>query len=119
LRSVSSGRGSIKTGRDVLLFRLGKERILVLSCDSAGGIGPKPLDRVKVDGYTVGRFTARVALMEALSTGADPFCLMNTLAVEPKPTGVEITKGIRSELRYAGLGSKIIMKESTEKNIPV
>lgn len=107
----------LKTGRDVLLFRLDRKRVMVVSCDSAGGIGPKPLDQVKVDGYTVGRFTSRVALMEALSVGAEPICIMNTLTVEPKPTGSEIIKGIRSEVRYARLDPRIVMRESTEKNI--
>jgi hypothetical protein len=119
LRDVSSIPRTIKTGRDVLLFRLNKEHIMVVSCDSAGGIGPKPLDRVKVDGYTVGKFTARVALMETLSVGANPLCLMNTLAVEPRPTGIQIIKGIRGEIRYARLNSQIAMRESTEKNVLV
>ena len=110
---------AIKTRRDVRLFRLDRTRVLVLSCDSSGGIGPKPLDRVRVDGYTVGRFAARVALMEALAVGAEPICLANTLTVEPNPTGIEIIKGIRGEVRYARLDSRIVMCGSTEKNIPV
>jgi hypothetical protein len=109
----------IKTGRDVRLLRLDRRRILVVACDSAGGIGPKLLDKVKVDGRTVGRLTARVALMEALSVGAEPICLANTLSVEPEPTGNQILSGIRSEMRYAGLDTRIVMTESTEKNIPV
>ena len=108
----------IKTARDVRLFRIGRE-IVVVTCDSCGGIGPKPLDRVRVSGYTVGRFTARVALMEALSVGAEPICLANTLAVEPKPTGMQIIKGIRDEVKHAQLDSRIVMTHSTEKNTPV
>jgi hypothetical protein len=110
---------SINTARDVRLLRLDRRRILVVACDSAGGIGPKLFDKVKVDGRTVGRFTARVALMEALSAGAEPICLANTLSVEPEPTGNRILNGIRSEMRYAGLDTRIVMTESTEKNIPV
>lgn len=116
---VSSRPSVIKTRRDVRLFRLDRRRIMVVSSDSAGGIGPKPLDRVRVNGHTVGRFTARVALMEALSVGADPICLANTLTVEPRPTGVQIIRGIRDELRYAGLDSRIVMTQSTEKNVSV
>ena len=116
---ASSRPSLIKTSRDIRLFRFDRRRIMVVSCDSAGGVGPKTLDRVKVDGRTVGRFTARVALMEALSAGADPICLANTLAVEPEPTGIQIIKGIRDEVRYARLDSRIIMIQSTEKNIPV
>jgi len=118
LRGASPRPSLIETARDVLLFRLGRE-IIVVSCDSCGGIGPKPLDRVRVDGYTAGRFTARVALMEALSVGAEPMCLANTLAVEPRPTGKQIIKGIRDEVKQAELDSRIIMTYSTEKNIHV
>ena len=109
----------IKTARDVLLFKLDRRRVMVVSCDSAGGIGPKALDRVRVDGRTVGKFTARVALMEALSVGADPICLANSLTVEPKPTGIQIIKGIRDEVRHARLDSRIVMMQSTEKNVSV
>lgn len=119
MRRVLSRVSVIKTGRDVRLLRLDGERIIVVSCDSAGGIGPKPLDRVRVDAQTVGRFTARVALMEALSVGADPICLANTLAVEPDPTGIQIIKGIQDEVRYAGLDTRIVMTQSTEKNVAV
>jgi selenophosphate synthetase-related protein len=118
LTGTSHAPSLIRTARDVRLFRLGRE-IIAVSCDSCGGIGPKPLDRVRVSGYTVGRFTARVALMEALSVGAEPVCLANTLAVEPRPTGVQIIKGIRDEVKHAGLDSRIIMTYSMEKNIPV
>jgi hypothetical protein len=110
---------TIKTARDLRLIRLDRERVLAISCDSAGGIGPKPIDRVKVDGYAVGKFTARVALMEVLSVGAEPICLANTLAVEPKPTGNQIIKGIREEIECAGLDSRIPMTCSTEKNIRI
>lgn len=92
---------------------------MVVGCDSSGGIGPKPLDVVKVDAYTLGRFTARVALMEVLSTGARPVCLVNTLSVEPRPTGLQIVRGVRKEAKQAGLSSKLAVTGSSEKNIPV
>jgi len=92
---------------------------MVVGCDSSGGIGPKPMDMVKVDGYSLGRFTARVALMEVLSTGARPICLVNTLCVEPRPTGYEIVQGIRNEAKQAGLSPKFSVTGSSEKNIPV
>ena len=118
MTGTSHAPGLIRTARDVRLFRLGRE-IIVVSCDSCGGIGPKPLDRVRASGYTVGRFAARVALMETLSVGARPVCLANTLTVEPRPTGVQIIRGIHDEVRHAGLNSRIVMTYSTEKNIPV
>jgi hypothetical protein len=119
LRRTSSGLTVIKTARDVRLFRADRERILIVSCDSSGGIGPKRFDKVKVNGRTVGRFAARVALMEALSVGARPICIVNTLAVEPEPTGREIVRGIRAEVRRAQLDRRLVIAGSTEKNVLV
>jgi hypothetical protein len=109
---------SIDTLRDLSLFKLDRKRILVVSCDSAGGIGPKPFDNVKVSGSVVGKFTARVALMEVLSVGALPFCITVALSVEPQPTGAQILNGIRSELRHASLALPITL-QSSEKNFAV
>lgn len=109
----------IRTFRDVLIFRLNRGQVIVTGCDSAGGIGPKRLDKVKVDGYTLGRFTARVALMEVLSTGAKPLCIVTTLSVEPRPTGTEIMRGLKHEAKLAGLDPRFALVGSSEKNVPV
>ena len=108
---------AIKTARDVSVFEINPNTVMVVGCDSAGGIGPKPLDEVKVNGYTLGRFTARVSLMEVLAVGATPVCLTNTLGVEPNPTGLEIVEGIRSEI--ARLGHSLTIIGSMEKIVSV
>ena len=110
---------TIKTARDVTIFEVGNDSVMVVGCDAAGGIGPKPLDKVKVSGYTLGRFTARVALMEVLAVGAMPISLINTLSVEPEPTGFEILEGIKSEVQLARLGHDLVITGSMEKNVPV
>jgi hypothetical protein len=109
----------IKTNRDTLIFKLPNNGALVVGCDSAGGIGPKRLDKIKVDAFTLGKFTARAALMDVLAVGAHPICIVDTLAVEPKPTGNEILRGIRAEAEKAGLDPKLAVTGSTEKNIKV
>ncbi len=106
----------IRTGRDLQLIRLDRRNVLVVSCDSSGAIGSKPLDRVKCPPEIVGKFAARVALMEALAAGAKPICIAAPLAVEPTPTGKRIIKGIRSEMKYAGLDPHTPIVQSTEKN---
>jgi hypothetical protein len=92
---------------------------MVIGCDSSGGIGPKPLDKLKVDGYTVGQFAARVALMEVIATGAKPVCLVDNLSVELDPTGLEILKGVTDEAVQAGLDPKLAVTGSAEKNFAV
>ena len=109
---------AIRTNRDLLILRIDRGRLLVVSCDAAGGIGSKPHDKVKASPRIVGRMTARVALMELLAVGADPISIAGTLAVEPEPTGNQVLRGIADEIRTAGLhGLPIIC--SSEKNVKV
>jgi len=110
---------TIETARDVSVFEVSDDSVMVVGCDSSGGIGPKPLDKIKVSGYTLGRFTARVVLMEVLAVGALPICLTNTLGVEPDPTGLEILEGIKSEVQLVRLGYRLVITGSMEKNVPV
>jgi selenophosphate synthetase-related protein len=110
---------TIRTARDLSVFEINDDSVMVVGCDSAGGIGPKPLDKVKVSGYTLGRFTARVALMEVLAVGATPVCLTNTLGVEPDPTGFEILEGIKSEIQLARLDGSLVIIGSMEKTVAV
>lgn len=109
----------VESNRDILIFKFSSGKKLVIGCDSAGGIGPKPLDKIKVDGYTLGKFTARVTLMEVLSTGAIPFCIIDNLSVELNPTGLEILEGIKDEAKIAGLDPKLAITGGTEKNFLV
>lgn len=109
----------IKTNRDLLLFKYPNGQLLVVACDSSGGIGPKPLDKLKVSGYILGKFTARAALMEVLAAGATPVCIVDALGVEAKPTGAEILEGIRAEAKAAGLDPQLAVTGSTEKNMVV
>jgi len=110
---------TIKTAQDVSVFEVNADLVMVVGCDSAGGIGPKPLDKVKVSGYTLGRFTARVALMEVLAVGATPVCLTDTLGVESDPTGFEIVEGIKSEVQLARLDRFLVIVGSMEKTVAV
>jgi hypothetical protein len=109
---------NIETARDVVLLRLDKRRILVVGCDSIGAVGLKPLDALRVRPETVGKFAARVALMEVISVGAKPICISVALCVEPAPTGRAIMNGVRGELRASGLESVSVV-QSSEKNFPV
>ena len=109
----------VESIRDLLIFEFPSKKKLVVGCDSAGGIGPKPLDKIKVDGYTLGKFTARVTLMEVLATGAKPFCIIDTLSVELEPTGLEILEGIKEEAIKAGLDPESAITGGSEKNFKV
>jgi len=103
--------------RDFLSLHIGNEN-LIITCDSIGAIGPKEHDVVKADPYIVGRFLARVALMELLSVGATLDAISCTFSVEPR-LAEKILEGIFAETLLAHPNPRSIVTISTEKNIIV
>ena len=107
----------METKRDISIVTIDKNRSLVIACDVSGGIGPKSGDSLKVSGEVVGFFTTRVALMEALSVGAEPISIVDTLSVEYDPSGKNIIKGITKAVKEIGLDPGRVINGSTEDNI--
>jgi hypothetical protein len=103
--------------RDLLYVRLGGADVLVIAADSHGGLGPKPSDTVAVSGWVLGRFAARVPLLEVIAAGATPSVVVDTLSVEREPTGAEVLEGVRAEAAAAGIPSDAVTG-STEDNVP-
>lgn len=102
---------------DVSIIKSPTGHAIVTGSTSSGAIGPKELDKIKVSGNILGKFLARVALMDVIATGAFPLLLSVTLGVEKDPTGNQIIEGIRREARGAGLDPNQVMLENTEDNI--
>lgn len=102
---------------DVSIIKSPTGHAIVTGSTSSGAIGPKELDKIKVSGNILGKFLARVALMDVIATGAFPLLLSVTLGVEKDPTGNQIIEGIRRETRGVGLDPNQVMLENTEDNI--
>ncbi|MBT0158467.1 ribbon-helix-helix protein, CopG family [Candidatus Bathyarchaeota archaeon A05DMB-2] len=101
---------------DVTILGVPTGHSIVVGSTSSGAVGPKPMDEVKVDGRVLGKFMARVALMDVAATGAFPILLSVTLGVEKEPTGKQILEGIRGEARVVGLDPNQVLMENTEDN---
>jgi hypothetical protein len=101
---------------DVSILKVPTGHAIVAGSTSSGAVGPKELDKVKVDGHVLGKFLARVALMDVTATGAFPVLLSVTLGVEKEPTGNVILEGIRREARSIGLDPNQVLMENTEDN---
>jgi len=101
---------------DVSILKLPTGHSIVSGSTSSGAVGPKEMDRVKVDGRMLGKFLARVALMDVTATGAFPMLLSVTLGVEKEPTGNDILEGIKREARSLGLNPSQVLMEKTEEN---
>jgi hypothetical protein len=89
---------------------------IVVGSSSSGGVGAKPMDNIKISGTVLGKFLARVALMDVAATGAFPISVSVTLGVEKEPAGNEIIEGIRKEIKELGLEPNQVVKENTEEN---
>jgi selenophosphate synthetase-related protein len=89
---------------------------IVAGNTSSGAVGPKELDKVRVDGHVLGKFLGRVALMDVTATGAFPLLLSVTLGVEKEPTGNEVIEGISRVARSIGLDPNQVLMENTEDN---
>jgi hypothetical protein len=113
---VKPAQISYVTRGDVSIMRIPTGHAIVVGSSSSGGVGPKSMDNLKISGGIVGKFLARVAVMDVASTGAFPISLSVTLGVEKEPTGNEILEGIRKEIRVLGLEPNQVMKENTEEN---
>ena len=90
---------------------------LVVSCDSCGGVGEKPNDVLTSPSYIVGRFTARVSLMEQICFGCEILSVVDALSCEKDPIGKEIIRGFKDEMQLAGLDPSLLTG-STEENFP-
>jgi selenophosphate synthetase-related protein len=102
---------------DVSILKVPTGHAIIVGSTSSGGIGPKTMDNVKVQGRMLGKFLARVALMDVAATGAFPLLLSVTLGVEKEPTGHEILEGVRNECRVLGLDPNQVLMENTEDNV--
>ena len=101
---------------DVCILKVPTGHAIVVGSTSSGAVGPKSMDEVKVEGRVLGKFLARVALMDVAATGAYPLLLSVTLGVEKEPTGREILEGIRREAAVLGLEPNQVLMENTEEN---
>ncbi|MFL0267289.1 AIR synthase related protein [Candidatus Clostridium radicumherbarum] len=101
--------------RDLSLVDLDNKTTLVIACDSCGGIGMKEGDALKVPPLFVGKFAARVPLLEVLSTGAEVMVITNNVCNEMEPTGKEMIRGISEELAEAYIDDAVLTG-STEEN---
>jgi hypothetical protein len=101
---------------DVSILKIPTGHALVVGSTSSGAVGPKAMDKVKVKGRVLGKFLARVALMDVVATGAFPLLLSVTLGVEKEPTGNEIIEGIKKEAIILGLEPNQVVMENTEEN---
>ena len=113
---VKPAQLSYVTRGDVSIMKLPTGHSIIVGSSSSGGVGSKPMDNLKISGRILGKFLARVALMDVAATGAFPISVSVTLGVEKEPTGNEIIEGIRKEIRELGLEPNQIMKENTEEN---
>ncbi|MCX8151201.1 MAG: ribbon-helix-helix domain-containing protein [Candidatus Bathyarchaeota archaeon] len=101
---------------DVVILKVPTGHAIVVGSTSSGAVGSKKRDKVKVQSRVLGKFLARVALMDVIATGAFPLLASVTLGVEKEPTGREIVEGIKHEVAVLGLDANQVIMDNTEDN---
>jgi hypothetical protein len=101
---------------DLVVMKLPTGHTIVVGSTSSGAVGPKSMDEVKVGSKVLGKFLARVALMDVAAAGAFPLLISATLGVKREPIGREILEGIRAEALALGLEPNQTIMENTEEN---
>lgn len=104
---------------DLVVLKLPTGHSIVVGSTSSGAVGPNSLDKIKVDGWVLGKYLARVALMDVAAVGAFPLLLSVTLGVKKEPFGREILEGTRHEALILGLEPNQVLLEKTEENFDV
>lgn len=100
--------------RDVVEIPINGKGSIVVACDNSGAIGMKPGDVIHVPYETVAYYSFRVAVMECMAAGAEPFTVVlqnfcGEMAWEP------LKKGIDKGLNELGIES-LEVTGSTETN---
>jgi hypothetical protein len=100
--------------RDVLSLPLNSEEMIVVASDNSGAIGEKEQDAVHVPYEIVSYYSFRVAVMECLSAGAQPFAaaLQNFCGDDAWD---ELMRGIKKGAEELGL-TELQITGSTESN---
>lgn len=75
---VKPGQLTYTRRGDVSIVKVPTGHAIVAGSTSSGAVGPKAEDKVKVDGRVLGKFLARVGLMDVIATGAFPILLSVT-----------------------------------------
>ncbi|MBY0121183.1 ATP-binding protein [Bacillus sp. S/N-304-OC-R1] len=103
--------------RDVLIIPFNGKESIVVACDNSGGIGLKELDAVQVPYDTVAYYSFRVAVMECLAAGGNPFAvtLQNFCG---EASWNELLLGINRGVAELGL-KYLQITGSTESNFPL
>jgi hypothetical protein len=86
---------------------------LIIAVDNSGSVGEKAQDDIRASYETVGYFSARVALMECIAAGGEPFAavLHNFSGDEAWP---DLCKGIYKAA--AEVGCELELNGSSESN---
>jgi hypothetical protein len=100
--------------RDTLIIPFNDVKSLVIACDNSGAIGMKEHDRIHVPYETVAYYAFRVAVMECMAAGGEPFSVVlhNFCGNEPWN---ELVSGIQKGLHELNL-SNVLITGSTESN---
>ncbi len=103
-----------KFEHDVTEVPFNNNETIIIAADNNGAIGMKTLDEVKVNYQTVSYYAFRVACMECIAAGGEPFAIIMH-SFNDEAVWAELILGINQGLKEVGL-ENIPITGSTETN---
>ncbi|WP_210366679.1 ATP-binding protein [Bacillus sp. REN3] len=103
--------------RDIIEIQMNEDESIVVACDNSGAIGKKERDAVRVPYETVAYYSFRVAAMECLSAGAEPFAV-TVQNFNGEDAWKLLLKGIHTGMDELGR-KDLKITGSTESNFPL
>ncbi|WP_338450778.1 ATP-binding protein [Niallia oryzisoli] len=101
--------------RDITVVPVNERESLVIASDNSGGIGLKESDLVQAPYEIVSYFSLRVAAMECIAAGGEPFSVFIHNFCEEK-SWQAIIAGVERGLDELGMKSAVQISGSTESN---
>ncbi|KAA9017090.1 ATP-binding protein [Niallia endozanthoxylica] len=104
--------------RDIMVIPMSERDSLVIASDNSGGIGLKENDLVHTPYDVVSYFSLRVAAMECMAAGGEPFSVIihNFCGDE---SWQAMVNGVERGLDELGMKSLVQISGSTESNFPL
>jgi hypothetical protein len=100
--------------RDTITIPLNSKEALIIASDNSGGIGMKAEDHVQVSYETVAYYSFRVAAMECIAAGGEPFSVV-LHNFSGDDSWSELVNGVQKGLAELNL-EDVLITGSTESN---
>jgi hypothetical protein len=113
LANLALAAGQARQVRDLAVWSGDGDTVFVAACDVNAGVGERPGDCLRLQPEEAGFSAAKVALMEVLAAGAEPFLVIDALCGPLDEYGRRVVDGVRRAMRDADANALLLGSDET------